>query len=160
MDTLSPPQPDPVPQTAEGAPGPATASPAPDSLQEPGTSGHGCGTCRRRAVVSWQRRPTDSELADVRGLEEKRRAEAVKLSQPAPDFGPLPTADDVLVAVYACAQHAISLEAAARIHQSGCTAPNEADLPDCDCTPKQLPTSPLEVAPLVELPDHWMPAGQ
>ncbi|MFB7461300.1 hypothetical protein [Streptomyces sp. NPDC056188] len=155
MDTLNPPPapaPDPAPDTPGPAPTPAPAGPT-------------CAACGSTAVVQWQRRPTDTELADAITAEESRRAYARQMADPqgpAPDFGPLPTGSDMTIAVYACGQHAISMDAAARVHASSCTAPNDADLPDCDCTPEPLPQpEPAgEPAPAPALPAHWLPGGE
>ncbi|MFJ8006082.1 hypothetical protein [Streptomyces fagopyri] len=119
-----------------------------------------CTQCAAPALVNWRRRLTDTELADHLALERERRAEARLLADPQrtppPDL-PLPTAQELTRIVYACGAHAISLEAAAHIHASACTAPNEADLPGCDCTPEVAPKEPLDVVP--ELPAHWIPGG-
>jgi hypothetical protein len=44
---------------------------------------------------------------------------------------------DHIDAVFACGPHAITLDAAALVHQPTCPAPNPALLPDCGCTPEQ-----------------------
>ncbi|WP_439947176.1 hypothetical protein [Streptomyces sp. BBFR109] len=128
------------------------------------TAGPVCAFCGEGAVVQWRRRPTDDEVAEVVAVEQERRKELLRLADPqlpAPSFGPLPTAGDMTRTVYACAGHAISLEAAARIHASACTAPNDADLPGCDCTPEPLPEStPVDAGPVSELPEQWLPGGQ
>ncbi|MFJ4787572.1 hypothetical protein [Streptomyces sp. NPDC088794] len=161
MDTLTSPNPDPIhPATATAALPPAVAESADPPVLPAGPA---CVACGEPAAVHWQRRPTDEELAEVRQTEEKRRVQALKLAdmqQPAPVFPPLPTAGDVLRAVYACAAHAISLDGATLFHLSSCTAPNEADLPGCDCTPESLREAPLEEeVPRVLLPAHWLSAG-
>jgi hypothetical protein len=114
--------------------------------------------CGGDAVVNWQRRPTAAEVADVINTEVDRRTELLILADPQlprPQFGPLPTGDSMTRAVYACAEHAISLDGAAHVHQSVCTAPNPADLPGCNCTP-DMPEPADEPAPRVQLPDHWI----
>ncbi|MEV8480346.1 hypothetical protein AB0435_34170, partial [Streptomyces sp. NPDC051173] len=82
--------------------------------------------------------------------------------QPAPDFGPLPQADDCTTPVYACATHAITLEPAALIHHSTCTAPDTQDLPGCNCTPE--PALVPDPVPHPEgrpdaLPPEWTTRG-
>ncbi|MFJ6085163.1 hypothetical protein ACIQI8_27520 [Streptomyces sp. NPDC092369] len=159
MDTLTSPDPDPIHPATAALP-PAVAEPADPPVLPAGPA---CALCAGPHSVMWQRRPTDDELSEIRKTEEKRRVQALKLAdmqQPAPVFPPLPTAGDVLRAVYACAAHAISLDSATLIHLSSCTAPNEADLPGCDCTPEVLPKAPLEdEVPRVRLPEHWLSAG-
>ncbi|MGV9427067.1 hypothetical protein ACWDO7_22625 [Streptomyces sp. NPDC003656] len=173
MDTLTPPSPtspEPTPFPAvpghpvEAHPLPAAPEPAsaPTALPTP-PAGPACSACAAPAVVHWQRHPTDDELAALHQVEEDRRAHARLLADPQQDppvFPPLPTAGDTLIAVYACGRHAITLEAAAHIHQSCCTAPNDADLPGCDCTPEPLPTAPETEEPRIELPAHWLPGDQ
>lgn len=132
----------------------ATPEPTP-----PEPSGPFCATCPDKAVVNWQRRPTDVELADVVAAEQSRREQLLLLADPqlpAPEFGPLPTADGMTRTVYACGSHAITMDAAARIHASTCTAPNDADLPGCDCTPEAPPQNPVEEPPASTLPEHWL----
>jgi hypothetical protein len=110
--------------------------------------------------VNWQRRATADEAAQVVAVEEERRAQLLLLAdpqQPAPDFGPLPTADTMTCPVYACAAHAINLDAAALIHASTCTAPNPADLPGCNCTPQPQEPAPIaDLTPAALLPGHWI----
>lgn len=133
---------------------------APDVPPMP--SGPFCATCPEPAVVNWQRRPTDDELAEVIAVEQSRREQQILLADPqlpAPEFGPLPTADGMTRTVYACGPHAITMDAAALIHASTCTAPNEDHLPGCDCTPEPHPADPPEEAPASTLPDHWVTDG-
>lgn len=59
-------------------------------------------------------------------------------------------------AVYACRLHAIELEAAGRVHQAACTAPNLAQLPACDCTPEVPPHDPDPAGPTVTLATGWV----
>jgi hypothetical protein len=48
------------------------------------------------------------------------------------------------------------MDAAALVHASSCTAPNEADLPGCDCTPEPLPEpEPVDEPAPTLLPEHW-----
>lgn len=119
---------------------PAPASPTP-----------GCSTCGDRPIAQWQRRPTSDELAALIAAEEARRAEALLLADPQkpPAFPPLPTADDTTMAVYACTQHAIHLDLAARIHAATCAG--------CDCEPEPLPEpTPLPGhEPTITLPTGW-----
>jgi hypothetical protein len=111
--------------------------------------------------VNWRRQPTEAEVADVIAVEVDRRTQLLLLADPElprPDFGPLPTGDGMTRTVYACAVHAISLEGAARVHASACTAPNEAHLPGCDCTPGTPAPAPMD-DPARPLPDHWITGG-
>jgi len=120
-----------------------------------------CAACGDTAVVSWQRRLTDDELADHIGIERERREQALLLADPQlppPAFPPLPTGDDDTRPVYSCGPHAITMDAAALVHAASCTAPNQADLPGCDCTPEPAP-APAEGNPGPALPDHWVTGG-
>ena len=132
---------------------PADAPPTP--------SGPVCTLCGDTALVSWQRRLTDDELAEFNTLEQGRHDERLLLADPdlpPPVMPPLSTGDDCRRAVYACYHHAITQDAAAHTHLSSCTAPNEADLPGCDCTPEPLPEpTPLPEPPA--LPPGWGPGG-
>lgn len=146
--------PTPEPPIIEPAPAAPTAPPTP--------TGPFCATCPDRAVVNWRRRPTDDELAEVVAVEQSRRDHVLLLADPqlpAPEFGPLPTADGMTRTVYACGSHAITMDAAALVHASACTAPDEDDLPGCDCTPEPHPADPPEEAPASTLPDHWVTGG-
>ncbi|MFI5880806.1 hypothetical protein [Streptomyces sp. NPDC051554] len=158
MDPLTSPEPEYLPIRTETA----TASTGPLAL--PGLpAGPVCAECMGPAVVHWQRRPTCDELDDILRTEGNRRVQALKLAdvqKPAPTFPPLPTAADTTRIVHACATHAITIEAAALIHASFCTAPNEADLPGCDCTPEPWPAAPVEEEQVWALPDHWVSGGQ
>lgn len=49
-----------------------------------------------------------------------------------------PADETSTVPVYACASHEISMDLAALRHQAVCSAPNVAQLPQCDCTPFQV----------------------
>jgi hypothetical protein len=154
--------PSPVPApTAELLPQPAAP------VAEPATPvGPVCGACGDTAVVNWRRRPTEDELAEVIAAEQSRREQVVLLAdpqQPAPEFGPLPSGDDMTRTLYACADHAIGLDAAALIHASTCTAPNEVGQHGCDCTPEP-PPQPVappeqEAQAAARLPDHWITGG-
>lgn len=142
MDALTP-QPSPEPPVVEAARLGILAGPS-------------CGACGSPALVHWRRRLTDAEFAHHLHAEKGRREEVLLLADPqlpTPVLPPLPTADDMTRTVYACGPHAIHMDAAALIHQATCTAPNEAHLPDCDCTPEAQPRD-AEEAP-VELPAHW-----
>lgn len=144
-------------------PPPSSASAA-LTAPAPLPSGPVCAACGSDAVVNWQRRPTSPEVTGVQDAEQSRRDEVLLLAdpqQPAPQFGPLPTGNDMTRVVYACAVHAITLELAARIHASTCTAPNAATLPGCDCTPEPLPPQDAAQAPAQAraLPAHWVTGG-
>lgn len=61
-------------------------------------------------------------------------------------------------AVFACTDHAITLDLAALVHQPTCTAPNLANLPLCDCTPEPAPApEPLMQDVRANLPASWVP---
>ena len=160
MDALNPP-----PQAAP-AYLPAQPVPVPETAAAALPAGPRCAGCGGPAVVQWLRRPTQDELDDAHRVERARRDQALLLAdpqQPAPEFGPLPAPGDMTVPVYACTGHAIALEAATRIHASACTAPNDADLPGCDCTPEPLPEPEPAHAfapPVSRLPAHWLPGGE
>lgn len=129
----------------------------PQPSTEPLPAGPRCEACGDTALVSWRRRLTADELAEHIAQEQSRRDHARLLADPQlppPLFPPLPTGEDDTRTIYACGPHAIHMDAAALIHASTCTAPNEAHLPDCDCTPEPLPEDPPE-APAAELPAHW-----
>ncbi|MCI3277644.1 hypothetical protein [Streptomyces cylindrosporus] len=149
--------------------------PAPTPAPPAMPSGPVCAACGEPAVVHWQRRPTDDELAELVAAEQSRRDERLLLADPqlpAPQFGPLPTAGDTTRIVHACAEHAIGLEAAALIHQATCTAPaagprdklrvDADEVPVCDCTPEHR-AEPAELLPQVQapsrLPAHWVSGG-
>jgi len=128
----------------------------PDLMKPP--TGPRCGSCGGPALVQWRRRPTDNELANLVAIEQARQAEALSLadqSQPAPTFGPLPTAGDTTIAVFGCAEHAIHLEAAARVHAADCSAPHPDHVPDCDCEPEPHPAPEPRGGPMVTLPTGW-----
>ena len=122
-------------------------SPTPDIP----TNGPPCTQCGANAVVHWTRRLTDDEFDAYVALEQARRDNATLLADPQlpkPDFAPLPTPEDCVRTVYACADHAIGLEAASLIHEKTCTAP------PCNCTPEPAPPPELEPTP-APLPDSW-----
>lgn len=135
-----------------------TPTPAPT----PPPTGPTCTLCGAPAVVNWQRRLTDNELDAHIALEQEKRDQRLLLAdpqQPAPDFGPLPTAADCTAPVYACGPHAIAMDAAALVHQGTCTAPSEADLPGCGCTPEPAPQPAVAEAEAARLPEHWITGG-
>jgi hypothetical protein len=114
--------------------------------------------CPDTPVVQWQRRPTPDELDAAVSAEEARRDQIRAATDPTdpPVFGPLPTAADTTIAVYACAIHAITMDLATVIHESTCTAPNNANLPGCTCTPEPLQPDPMRAkVAAVRLPEHW-----
>jgi hypothetical protein len=120
-------------------------------------AGPSCAACTTPAAVSWRRRPTEAELADVIAVEQARRDQELLLADPqlpAPEFGALPAGDDMTRTVYACATHAIPLGAAALVHASGCAAPHTA----CDCTPEAAPApTPMDDSVTARpLPDTWI----
>lgn len=153
----------PTPMPSPDFPEPA---PAPTPVDPPLPTGPSCAACGNEAVVHWRRRPTNDELAELVTAEQDRREQALLLADPqlpAPQFGPLPDTDDTTRTVYACAPHAISLDAASLIHAAGCTAPNPKHLPGCDCTPEALPDippqTPDEDEALSRLPASWTNGG-
>lgn len=118
-----------------------------------------CTLCGEPAVVHWQRRLTPDEIAAEQTKEQTRRAWLTDLAdpqQPPPQFGPLPDCADWTTVVYACHPHAIhgGDNAAARIHQGACTAPDAGDLPGCNCEPEPLPEPEPEPVAAV-LPPGW-----
>jgi hypothetical protein len=119
-----------------------------------------CGACSADAVVHWLRRPTADELALIVAAENERRAfilAAANPELPPPNLPDLPTASDTVQAVFSCAQHGISLDAAAHIHAANCSGPNSATLPLCDCTPEPFPTDSTGGADTgPELPAGWI----
>jgi hypothetical protein len=145
-----------------------TLTPKPELPQQPtAPAGPPCAACGGEAVVHWRRRPTDDELAEFIAAEKARREEILLLADPQlpkPEFGPLPAAEGMTRTVYSCGTHAIGLEAASRVHLSSCTAPNDADLPGCDCTPEPLPMRPLESddeePASSRLPTHWVTGAE
>ncbi|MGW2920410.1 hypothetical protein ACWDBF_21465 [Streptomyces angustmyceticus] len=131
----------------------ATPTPA-----EPMAMGPACALCGEPAVVQWRRRLTDDEFTQILKAEQDRRDEAILLADPAnpPVFGPMPQPGDYTTAVYACASHGITLDLAALVHSKTCTAPQVADLPECDCTPEPPPPPDEEFArPAPRLPEGW-----
>lgn len=135
------------------------STPTDTTPDSPAPAGPRCTACPDWAIVQWRRRLTDAELAAHITLEQEKRDERLLLADPQlppPEFGPLPQADECTTPVFACGPHAIDMDAAALVHASSCTAPNEADLPGCDCTPEPLPEpEPVdEPAPML-LPEHW-----
>lgn len=128
----------------------------PDIAPTP-VQGPACTLCGGPAVVHWQRRLTADEVAVEQAKEQARRDEITRLAdpdKPAPVFPPLPDCADYTRAVHACYGHAITPQAGALIHQAACTAPTEADLPGCDCTPEPAPAGDSE-PPAIELPPGW-----
>lgn len=113
---------------------------------------HTC-RCGLPAVVQWQRRPTAAETAAIQAAAEARLAAAVAAGLPAPKES-LPTAAESVVAVYACADHSLSPDDAALIHQSTCTGPGRDGR--CNCVPEApVPDSPTPDEPGPRLPPGW-----
>ncbi|MFI2078690.1 hypothetical protein [Streptomyces triculaminicus] len=126
--------------------------------------GPSCGLCGASAIVHWQRRLTDAEFAAHLEWETGRRERALALTDPQappPDFGPLPLPQGCTTTVFACAAHAIALDAAAQIHAKDCTAPSTSDLPGCNCTPEPPQPDPEPDTPdgSVVLPPGWTTRG-
>lgn len=127
----------------------------PPASPSPGCSYPGCTAT---PLAQWQRRPTETELAAVVATEQSRRdavLAAADPQQPEPVFGPLPSEQDMTVAVFGCGPHAISMDLAALVHASTCTAPDPAVLPGCNCTPEPPPDPEPQHTDAVALPDHW-----
>jgi hypothetical protein len=59
-------------------------------------------------------------------------------------------------AVYACGPHAITMAAAANVHQASCTAPDPATVPACNCVPIVQPQDPDPTGPTTTLPTGWV----
>jgi hypothetical protein len=136
----------------------------PDTTNMPGLAPFRpvCGHCGTQAVVHWLRRPGEAEHANILGAHQQLAAEALAAAdprKPPPVIGPAPTPETSTVSVYACATHAIHLDAAARVHAAGCSAPNPDHLPQCDCEPEPLP-APVELHPTVTLPTGWVVSAQ
>ncbi|MEU8839917.1 hypothetical protein AB0D97_12420 [Streptomyces roseus] len=94
-------------------------------------------TCGEPASVQWKRRPT--------------LAEADQLSHGA-DPG------DSYIPVYACADHALTPDAAVLMHQAVCSGPGKTAA--CDCTPEPLPEPDLEGDPSKPAdPERPLPPG-
>ncbi|MFF4403821.1 hypothetical protein [Streptomyces sp. NPDC001404] len=116
-----------------------TIAPQPMPAPSP-MAGPVCRLCGERAVVHWQRRLTEAEFAAHLTLEHA----AVQA--------------EYTTVVFACAAHAITLDAAARVHQATCTAPSARDLPGCDCTPEPAPPpdpEPTAADVAAVLPPGW-----
>lgn len=116
-----------------------------------------CGTCGAPPAVQWRRRPTDDELAALISAEQQRRDQA---STPADTAGPtagqpLLTAANTTIAVFACPDHAIHVDHAARIHSADCPAPHPEHLPACGCEPEPHPKPEELGGPKVLLPTGW-----
>ncbi|MEV6833468.1 hypothetical protein AB0N17_02885 [Streptomyces sp. NPDC051133] len=134
--------------------------PGPPVLPLPPSPTPGCSSagCLAAPLVQWQRRPTDGELEAVVAAEQARRDQVLAVAAPhqsTPVFGPLPTAADTTIAVYACGSHAISMNLAALVHASSCTAPDPELLPRCNCTPEPPPAPAPVHTDALPLPDHW-----
>ncbi|SFF11681.1 hypothetical protein SAMN05216251_108229 [Actinacidiphila alni] len=110
----------------------------------------GAGDCTGTVVVHWQRRLLPDEIAAQEAIEQDRRSTILTEADPqlpAPEFPPMDFSDSTVI-VHACAQHALSIDAAAVVHQATCAAP-----PACDCKPEPAP----QPDPLTDPPA--MPAG-
>lgn len=143
----------------------------PPMVQGPRCSVPDCGA---PPIAQWSRRPTDAELAVLITTVEERLDSAFALAdqqqqqqQQQPTFGPLPSAEDTVIAMFGCGEHAIHRDHAARIHASDCSAPHPDHLPGCDCEPEPLPprewmiTSPGAMTTLPTgwtIPAPWPPA--
>lgn len=128
---------------------------APAAPGRPGPTCH-AADCTEPPLVQWQRRLTDHELAVEHAIIRGRQNAAYLMRDtqlPDPVFPPLPGPEDFTTAVYACGEHAIGIDAAARIHQAHCAGPDGDQLPECGCEPEALPGPD----PVVEqqLPAHW-----
>lgn len=114
--------------------------------------------CHAPVVAQWRRRPTPDELSAAIAEEQQMRQRITDLAsadQPAPVFGPLPTAETCTVAVFGCATHVLSLDLAARVHAATCV-PDPLKVPAaCGCTPEPLPSPPAP-QPVTQLPSGWV----
>jgi hypothetical protein len=122
-------------------------------------AGPRCGHCQEPALVHWLRRPTAAEFTAVLAADSARRAREIEAADPdgpPPALWPAPTAEATTIAVYACATHAIHLDAAALVHAASCTAPSPGHLPGCDCTPEPAPTPKPLTGPKTTLPTGWV----
>lgn len=118
--------------------------------------------CTADVIVQWRRRLTDDEFGALLSAEQGRREMTRLLADPqmpAPVFGPLPTADDTVTAVFACASHAIHIDEAARIHAAACQTPDPAALSACGCPPEPDPASAPAGPAAVTLPTGWVIAA-
>jgi hypothetical protein len=141
------------------------STPEPPPFLPPGRA---CNACGSVAAVNWQRRLTPAEVAEAQVIEQERRTgiltvynailaslDGSETAPPAaPQFGPMPTCTDWTRIVHGCVSHAVTLEAAALVHQASCTAPSTAHLPGCDCTPEAAPQAEPEPGP-APLPAGW-----
>lgn len=126
-------------------------------MTEPAPAGPTCSLCGGPAIVHWRRRLTLDEIAAEQAKEQARRDEVIALADkqlPPPEFGPLPDCADYVRVVYGCLSHYVTKDAAARIHQATCTAPDPAVLPACNCTPEPAPEPEPDPEP-APLPPGW-----
>lgn len=125
------------------------------------TTAHPCWVtgCTGDVAVQWSRRLTDGEFEAFLTAEREQREMAALLAdpqKPAPEFVPLPTADDTVTAVFACPAHAIHIDDAARVHTADCQAPDPTALPACGCTPEPDPEPAPPAQATVTLPTGWI----
>jgi hypothetical protein len=114
----------------------------------------GCGNA---AVAQWRRRPTPGEMATHTDEQEGIRAWALHDADPdlpPPVLAPMPTVADTTRAVFGCADHAIDVELASRVHAAECAAPHPDHLPVCDCEPEPHP-EPAAEPQMVTLQTGW-----
>jgi hypothetical protein len=62
---------------------------------------------------------------------------------------------DDTVPVYSCADHALSPEAAAFVHEAACGGPGKGGVCGCTPPPVEFPFSDAEEAPQRRLPPGW-----
>lgn len=115
--------------------------------------------CTALPAAQWSRRLTDVEFATVTTAELARRDAILLLADPSlppPQFGPMPTPEDCVHAVWACSAHAITVNAAAHVHAKDCVAPDLTTLPTCNCTPEPIPiVQPGIIPATVTLETGW-----
>lgn len=124
-----------------------------DMLERPSSM---CSACGDVAVGQWQRRATDIELTAEQERVLAWRQACIDDGRVQPDhaFGPLPGPTDMVVAVFGCAQHAITVDLAGQVHAATCPAPHPDHLPACGCTPEPSPT-PEPLPEFVTLATGW-----
>ena len=116
-------------------------------------------TCSETPLVHWQRRLTADEVDIEHAIERHKRdgwLELRDVEQPMPDYGPLPDPSSYSYLVYACADHAIDMDAAGLVHQNTCAGPDSDALPLCDCDPEPAPAP--RPRPVQPVPARWAAA--
>lgn len=108
--------------------------------------------CGEPAVVQWKRRPAPDEA------QQAAAQEATPADTPAAEGLPSDKSTDSYVPVYACADHALTADSAALMHESTCTGPGKARV--CDCEPEAAtPDFPTSPGPVPGEPERRLPPG-